>query len=66
MVSNTEKLNRAADIQERLTAALNDSGKFWVEAGEIDGLTDVRLTVSDSATGKWFTLTAETDENEGD
>jgi hypothetical protein len=57
------ELDHAMAIKNRLTAVLNDSGKFWVEASEIDGATDVRLTVSDKTTGRWFTVEAETDDS---
>lgn len=57
------ELDHAIGIRDRLTATLNDSGQFRVEAGEIDGLTDVRLTVSDKQTGRWFVLMAETGED---
>jgi len=53
-------LDRASAIERRLIAVLDDSGKFWVESSEIDGLTDVRLLVTDREGGGSFTLIAET------
>jgi hypothetical protein len=59
------QVERAGDIMRRLTEVLNASGEFWVQAKEVDGTTDVRLEVSDlKKGGPWFTLIAETDDDE--
>ena len=60
------QVQRAGDIMRRLTEVLNASGEFWVETGEIDGASDVRLAVSDRKKGSpWITLIAETDDEDG-
>ena len=59
------QVQRAGDVMTRLTEVLNASGEFWVETGEIDGASDVRLAVSDRKKGgPWITLIAETDDEE--
>lgn len=61
----SDELRHAGVIQDRLTDVLNGSGKFSVEASEIDGLTDVRLLVTDLESGEAFTLIAETGLHDG-